>query len=109
MSFSGVWICGPLPPGRGFAALTAQRRQRVDMRAAESNQLEQAGKPSVSSMKNVLPMQDRQLAAIDQDVDDLPDINASTGGAGGTPAGTPGCRGRRRRRPRMPCQCLPLP
>jgi transposase len=53
-----------------LAALMTRRRQLVDMRVAESNHLEQAGKRAVRSIKSVLKMLDKELAAIDQDVDD---------------------------------------
>ena len=53
-----------------LAALMTRRRQLVDMRVAESNHLEQAGKRAVRSIKSVLKTLDKQLAAIDQDVDD---------------------------------------
>lgn len=50
--------------------LMARRRQLVDMRVAENNRLEHAGKHSVRSIKSVLKTLDRQLQAIDQEVDD---------------------------------------
>ncbi|MEO8508173.1 MAG: IS110 family transposase [Betaproteobacteria bacterium] len=53
-----------------LAALMTRRRQLVDMRVAESNRLEQAGKRAVRSIKSVLKILDKQLAVIDQDVDD---------------------------------------
>ena len=53
-----------------LAALMTRRRQLVNMRVAESNHLEQAGKRAVRSIKSVLKTLDKQLAAIDQDVDD---------------------------------------
>jgi transposase len=53
-----------------LAALMTRRRQLVNMRVAESNHLEQAGKRAVRSIKSVLKMLDKELAAIDQDVDD---------------------------------------
>ena len=53
-----------------LAALMTRRRQLVDLRVAESNHLEQAGKRAVRSIKSVLKTLDKQLAAIDQDVDD---------------------------------------
>jgi transposase len=53
-----------------LAALMTRRRQLVEMRVAESNHLEQAGKRAVRSIKSVLKTLDKQLAAIDQDVDD---------------------------------------
>ena len=53
-----------------LAELMTRRRQLVDLRVAESNHLEQAGKRAVRSIKSVLKTLDKQLAAIDQDVDD---------------------------------------
>ncbi len=53
-----------------LAVLMTRRRQLVDMRVAEGNHLEQAGKRAVRSIKSVLKTLDRQLAAIDLDVDD---------------------------------------
>ena len=53
-----------------LAELMTRRRQLVDMRVAENNHLEHAGKRSVRSIKGVLKTLDKQLAAIDQDVDD---------------------------------------
>jgi transposase len=52
-----------------LATLMTRRRQLVDMRVAENNHLEQAGKRAVRSIKCVLKALDKQLAAIDQDVD----------------------------------------
>jgi transposase len=56
---------------RELAALMTRRRQLVEMRVAEGNHLEHAGERAVRSIKIVLKMLDKQLAAIDQDVDDL--------------------------------------
>ena len=53
-----------------LAALMTRRRQLMDMRVAESNRLEHAGKRAVRSIKSVLKTLDKQLAAFDQDVDD---------------------------------------
>ena len=53
-----------------LAELMARRRQLVDMRVAESNRLEHAGKHSVRSIKSVLKTLDRQLQGIDHEVDD---------------------------------------
>ena len=52
-----------------LAALMVRRRQLVDMRVAEGNHLEQAGKPAVRSIKSVLRALDKQLAKIDTDID----------------------------------------
>ena len=49
--------------------LMTRRRQLIDMRVAENNHLEHAGKRSVRSIKNVLKTLDKQLAAIDKEVD----------------------------------------
>jgi len=53
-----------------LAELMTRRRQLIDMRVAENNHLEHAGKRSVRSIKNVLKTLDKQLAAIDKEVDD---------------------------------------
>ena len=50
--------------------LMTRRRQLVDMRVAESNRLDYAGKRAVRSIKNVLKTLDRQLQAIDREIDD---------------------------------------
>ncbi len=56
-----------------LAELMTRRRQLVDMRVAESNHLEHAGKRSVRSIKSVLKTLDRQLAAVDREIDDQMD------------------------------------
>jgi len=54
-----------------LAELMARRRQLVDMRVAEGNHLEHASaKQSVRSIKSVLKTLDKQLEAIDREVDD---------------------------------------
>jgi transposase len=54
-----------------LAELMTRRRQLVDMRVAESNRLEHASaKQSVRSIKSVLKTLDKQLGAIDHEVDD---------------------------------------
>jgi transposase len=53
-----------------LAELMTRRRQLVDMRVAENNRLEHAGKHSVRSIRSVLKTLDRQLQAIDHEVDD---------------------------------------
>jgi transposase len=53
-----------------LAALMTRRRQLVDLRVIESNHLEHADKRAVRSIKSVLKTLDKQLAAIDQEVDD---------------------------------------
>ena len=53
-----------------LAELMTRRRQLVDMRVAETNHLEHAGKHAVRSIKSVLRTLERQLQAIDRDIDD---------------------------------------
>jgi len=53
-----------------LAELMTRRRQLVDMRVAENNRLEHAGKHSMRSIKSVLKTLDRQLEAIDHEIDD---------------------------------------
>jgi len=54
-----------------LADLMTRRRQLVDMRVAEGNHLEHAqAKQSVRSIKSVLKTLDKQLQAIDQEVND---------------------------------------
>lgn len=53
-----------------LAELMTRRRQLVDMSVAENNHLEQAGKRSVRSITSVLKTLDKQLAAIDREIDD---------------------------------------
>ena len=53
-----------------LAELMTRRRQLVDMRVAENNHLEHAGKRSVRSITSVLKTLDKQLAAIDREIDD---------------------------------------
>lgn len=53
-----------------LAALMVRRRQLVDMRVAESNRLDQAGTRAARSIRSVLKTLDKQLVAIDKDVDD---------------------------------------
>jgi transposase len=56
---------------QALADLMTRRRQLVDMRVAEGNHLEHAHhKHAVRSIKNVLKTLDRQLEAIDREVDD---------------------------------------
>ena len=54
---------------RQLAELMTRRRQLVDMRVAEGNHLEHAGKRSVRSITSVLKTLDKQLAAIDREID----------------------------------------
>jgi transposase len=53
-----------------LAALMVRRRQLVDMRVAESNRLDQAGTRAARSIRSVLKTLDKQIAAIDHDVED---------------------------------------
>lgn len=53
-----------------LAEMMTRRRQLVDMRVAEGNRLEHAGKAAARSINAVLKTLDRQIAAIDRDVDD---------------------------------------
>lgn len=52
-----------------LAEMMTRRRQLIEMRVAESNRLEQAGKRAARSIKVVLKMLDKQLADIDSDID----------------------------------------
>ena len=54
---------------RQLAELMTRRRQLVDMRVAEGNHLEHAGKRSVRSITSVLKTLDKQLEAIDREID----------------------------------------
>jgi transposase len=57
-----------------LAELMTRRRQLVDMRVAEGNHLEHAtARHSVRSIKSVLKTLDKQLQAIDREVDDYMD------------------------------------
>jgi len=55
---------------QALAELMTRRRQLVDMRVAESNHLEHAGKLAARSIASVLKTLDRQLAAIDHEIND---------------------------------------
>lgn len=52
-----------------LAEMMTRRRQIVEMRVAEHNRLELAGKRAARSIKSVLKMLDKQLAEIDTDID----------------------------------------
>ena len=54
-------------------ALVTRRRQLLDMHVAESNRLQRADKRAVRSIKAVLRALDKQLAAVDGDIDDFLD------------------------------------
>lgn len=53
-----------------LAELMTRRRQLVDMRVAEQNRLEHAGKSAVRSITSVIRLLDKQLGAIDKHIDD---------------------------------------
>jgi transposase len=68
------YITPAIEPHRAeLAVLVTRRRQLVQMRVAENNRLELAGKRAVRSIKAVIRALDRQLAAIDGDIDALLD------------------------------------
>jgi transposase len=52
-----------------LAVLMTRRRQLVDMKVAEGNRLEQAGRRAARSILSVLKTLDKQLAEIDRDAD----------------------------------------
>ena len=60
---------------QALAELMTRRRQLVDMRVAESNHLEHAGKRAARSIASVLKTLDRQLAGIDREIDDHMDLH----------------------------------
>lgn len=53
-----------------LAELMTRRRQLVDMRVAEQNRLEHAGHRAAKSITSVLKLLDRQIEAIDAQIDD---------------------------------------
>ena len=53
-----------------LADLMTRRRQLVDMRVAEHNRLEHAGKVAARSITSVIKLLDKQLAAIDAQIDE---------------------------------------
>ena len=55
---------------REIAELMTRRRQLVDMRVAEGNHLEHAGKSTARSIASVLKTLDKQLTAIGSEIDD---------------------------------------
>ena len=55
---------------QALAELMTRRRQLVDLRVAENNHLEHAGGRAVRSIHSVLKTLDRQLLAIDREIDD---------------------------------------
>lgn len=52
-----------------LAELMTRRRQLVDMRVAEGNRLEHAGKLAARSINSVLKTLDKQLQGVDRDID----------------------------------------
>ena len=56
-----------------LAELMTRRRQLVDMRVAEHNRLEHAGKSAARSITSVIKLLDKQLGAIDAQIDDFMD------------------------------------
>lgn len=72
------YITAPLDAHRAeLAALVTRRRQLVQMRVAESNRLAQADPRSARSIKAVLRTLDKQLGALDGDIDELLDKHFS--------------------------------
>jgi len=53
-----------------LAELMTRRRQLVEMRVAEHNRLEHAGARAARSIQSVLKLLDKQIAAVDQHIDD---------------------------------------
>lgn len=53
-----------------LAELMTRRRQLVEMRVAEHNRLEHAGARAARSIHSVLKLLDKQIAAVDQHIDD---------------------------------------
>jgi transposase len=53
-----------------LAELMTRRRQLVDMRVAEHNRLDQAGPRAAKSIASVLKLLDKQIGAIDANIDD---------------------------------------
>ena len=61
-----------------LAELMTRRRQLIDMRVAEHNRLEHAGKRATRSITSVINLLDKQLAAIDAHIDDHLDRHFKT-------------------------------
>ena len=55
---------------QALAELMTRRRQLVEMRVAEHNRLEHAGPTAARSIHSVLKLLDKQIAAVDQHIDD---------------------------------------
>jgi transposase len=58
------------PERQALVELMTRRRQLVDMRVAEHNRLEHAGKHTARSIGSVIKLLDKQLGAIDAHIDD---------------------------------------
>ena len=58
------------PEREYLAALVTRRRQLVEMRVAESNRMEKASTRAIRSIKSVITTLDKQIAAIEKDIDD---------------------------------------
>lgn len=58
-----------------LAELMTRRRQLVEMRVAEQNHLEHAGKSTKRGILSMIKLLDKQLAAIDVDIDDHMDLH----------------------------------
>jgi len=66
------YITVALEPHReALASLVVRRRQLVDMRVAEANRLDHATKLTARSIRSILKALDKQLAEIDDDIDQL--------------------------------------
>jgi transposase len=66
----GRYLTPLLEPQRSeLAAMMTRRRQLIEMRVAESNRLEQAGRRAARSISIVLKTLDRQIDEIDGDID----------------------------------------
>lgn len=58
------------PARQELAELMTRRRQLVDMRVAEHNRLDHAGARAARSIHSVLKLLDKQIASIDEHIDD---------------------------------------
>jgi transposase len=58
------------PARRELGELMTRRRQLIDMRVAEHNRLEHAGPRATRSIASVLKLLDKQIASVDQQIDD---------------------------------------
>jgi transposase len=58
------------PARQALAELMTRRRQLVEMRVTEHNRLEHAGAQAARSIRSVLKLLDKQIAAVDQHIDD---------------------------------------